>query len=260
MYIYKDTDTGFWKVRHLPLQARRNGTNVTNPGPTGVTRKEKIQSMSFWKNRLWVATDNTVFASQTNNYFNFWINDIQNIVDTDVIDIQSNIGAFNKLSHLIPFQEILFVSTAGSMQFEVRGGSIDVGISPFNVEFRPTSFFSTAKLVQPQRMGNNIFFADSSRMYMYVGGGAFNGEYSSSIEMSTHCRGYIPENIGAITVSSASNSILFVDRNNKNYLYFYTLRTNGDKIAQNSFYRWILSTDDQILAIKAYEKDLYILL
>jgi hypothetical protein len=259
LHIYKDTTDGVWRVRHLPLQARRNGTATTNPGPTGVVRKETIQSMGFWKNRLWVATDNTVFASQTNNFFNFWINDIQNITDTDVIDIQANVGAYNKLTHLIPFQEIMFVSSAGSMQFEIRGGSIDTGISPFNVEFRPTSFFSTAKLVQPQRMGNNIFFLDSSRMYMYVGGSAFSGEYSSSIEMSTHCRGYLPQNIGAVCVASATNSILAVDNDNKNYLYFYTLRTNGDKIAQNSFYRWILSTDDQILGLKAYEKDLYII-
>lgn len=258
LQIYKDLSTGVWKVKHLPLQPRRNGTNTTNPGPAAVTKKESIQSMAFWKNRLWIATDSTIFTSQTNNPFNFWISDIGNIVETDPIDIESGIGSYNKLAHIVPFQDILFVTTGGSIQYEVRGGSNEVGISPFNVEFVPTSFYSTAKLNEPQKLGNNIFYTDSSKMYMYIGGKASGGEFATSMEMSPHCRGYLPNTIGSITTSAATNSILFTDKNNLNHLYFYTLRFNGDKIMQNAFYKWVLDPNDKIMAIKTYEKDLYI--
>jgi hypothetical protein len=257
IYIYKDTD-GVWRVKHLEVQARRSGTPTTNPGPTSVNRKDKIQSMAFWKNRLWVATDSTVFSSQATNYFNFWINDIQNITETDPIDILANVGSYNKLSHIIPFQSIMFVSTAGTVQFEIRGGSADVGISPFNVEFRPTSFFSTSKLTMPERMGNNVFFLDSGKLFMYLGGASLNDEYSTSIDMSTHCKGYLPTNIGTTEVSSSTNTLLFTDEDNKNILYLYTLRTSNNQITQNAFYRWILSTEDSILGLKTFEKDLYI--
>jgi hypothetical protein len=256
--IFKDVD-GVWKVKHLELQPRSSGSETTNPGPIAVKRKDKIQSMAFWKNRLWVATDSTIFSSSVNNFFNFWIEDISNIVDTDVIDIAANVGSYNRLTHIVPFQNILFVSTAGSVQFEVRGGSIDVGISPFNVEFRPTSFYSTSKLTTPYRMGNNIFFLDNGKMYMYIGGNASGDEFSSSMEMSAHCKGYLPENIGVSTVSSSSNSVLFVDNNNKNHIYFYTLRINENKIVQNAFYKWILDENDEVIGLKSYEKDLYIL-
>lgn len=257
--IYKDTATdGKWRVKHMPVLPRRSGTPLSNPGPKAFERKERIQSMAIWKNRLWIATDNTLLASRTNNYYNFWVDDVLNVVETDPIDIQSSVGAYNKLSYIVPFQSILFVSSSGSVQFEVRGGSIDTGISPFNVELRPTSFYSTSRLIEPQKMGNNIFFMDSGRMYMYLSGSSFNDEYSTSMDLSTHCKGYLPTEFGAVTTNSAVNSIMFVDANQTNNIYFFTFRSNGDNIIQNSFYRWILSSLDNVRSMKAYEKDLYI--
>lgn len=257
--IYKDTNTdGKWRVKHMPVQPRRSGTNLSNPGPTCFKRKEKIQSIAIWKNRLWLATDNTLLASRTNNYYDFWVNDVYNVTETDCIDIQASVGAYNKLSYIVPFQSIMFVASSGSVQFEVRGGSIDTGISPFNVEFRPTSFYSTSKLVEPQKMGNNIFFMDSGRMYMYLSGSAFNDEYSTSMDVSTHCKDYLPINFGNVTTNSAVNSIIMVDADVTNHLYFFTFRSNGEKIIQNAMYRWILSSSDSIKSLKSYEKDLYI--
>jgi hypothetical protein len=258
--IYKDfNDQGKWKIRHMPLFPRRAGTSLSNPGPKALERKEKIQSMAVWKSRLWVATENTIFASRTNSFYNFWVDDINNITETDPIDIQASVGAYNKLSYIVPFQNLLFALSSGSVQFEVRGGSTDVGISPFNVEFRPTSFFSTSKVVAPLKMGNNVFFMNAGKLYMYLSGSSVSDEFSTSMDISHHCRDYIPQNIGATTVSSAVNTLFAVDASSQNYLYQFTFRTNGDKIAQNAFHRWILSTDDRIKAMQCYEKDMYII-
>jgi hypothetical protein len=258
LVIYKDTATdGKWRVKHMPLMPRRSGTELSNPGPNGVKRQEHVQSMAIWKNRLWIATDNTLLASRTNSYYNFWVDDVFNIVESDPIDVQASVGAYNKLSHIVPFQNILFALSSGSVQFEVRGGSADVGISPFNVEFRPTSFFSTSKLVTPQKMGNNVFFVNASKMYMYLSGSAFNDEYSTSMDISNNCRGYLPEDISAIATSSATNTMFMVDQNTPYHVYNFTFRTNGDKIIQQAYHRWILSSLDNIVAMHAYEKDFY---
>jgi hypothetical protein len=106
-------------------------------------------------------------------------------------------------------------------------------------------------------MGNNIFFMDAGRLYMYLSGSAFNDEFSTSMDMSTHCKGYLPLEYGAVTTNSAVNSLMFVDDNQKNHIYFFTFRTNGEKVIQNAYYRWILSDKDNLQSIKAYEKDLY---
>jgi hypothetical protein len=260
LIIYKDTATdGKWRIKAMPLFPRRAGTSLSNPGPKALERKEKIQSLAIWKSRLWIATDNTILASRANNFYNFWIDDIQNIVETDPIDIQASVGAYNKLSHIVPFQNLLFALSSGSVQFEVRGGSIDTGISPFNAEFRPTSFYSTSKLTTPQKMSNNVFFINASKIYMYLSGSGFSDEFSTSMELTQHCRGYLPENIGATAVSSATNTIFCVDADNTNLIYNFTFRTNGDKIVQNALHRWILSTYDNVMSLKSYEKDLYII-
>ena len=260
IWIYKDfTDQGKWKVKHMPLVPRRSGTSLSNPGPKALERKERIQSVSIWKNRLWIATENTIMASRTNLFFDFWVSDISNIVETDPIDIQASVGAYNKLTYIVPFQNILIVLGAGSTQFEVRGGSNDVGISPFNVEFRPTSFFSTSKVTAPQKMGTNVFFVNDKKMYMYLSGSSLSDEYSTSMDISHHCRDYLPSDISALGVSSATSTVFMVDQSVPNYMYLFTFRTNGDKISQNAFHRWVLSSNDNIKSIKAYEKDLYII-
>jgi hypothetical protein len=258
--IYKDTATdGKWRIKEMPLFPRRSGTSVSNPGPVSLQKKESVQSMAIWKGRLWVATDNNIFTSRTNSYYNFWVDDISNITASDPIDIQASVGAYNKLSHIIPFQNILFALSSGSVQFEVRGNGSEGGISPFSVEFRPTSFYSTSKLVAPQKMGNNIFFMNSSKVYMYLSGSSFNDEYSTSMEVSSHCRGYLPTEVGALTVSSGVNTMLAVDDDVKNHIYLFTFRTNGDKVMQQAFHRWILSPLDEIIGLKSYEKDLYLI-
>ena len=257
--IYKDTaGDGKWRIKHMPLFPRRAGTAISNPGPKALERKETIQSMAIWKNRMWIATENTLIASRTNSYFNYWVDDVHNITESDPIDIQSSVGAYNKLSYIVPFQSLMFAASSGSVQFEVKGGDAGAGISAFNVELRPTSFFSTSKLVEPQKMGNQIFFMDAGRMYMYLSGSSFNDEFSTSMDVSTHCRGYLPSTFGAVCSNSATNSIFFVDGGQKNHIYTFTFRTNGDKVSQNAFARWILAGEDEVKAMKSYEKDLYI--
>lgn len=258
--IYKDTATdGQWRIKHMPLFARRSGTSVNNPGPKCVKNKEKVQSIAIWKNRLWMATNNNLLASKTNSFFNFWIDDVNNITEADPIDIQASVGSYNKLSHIVPYQNIMLALSSGSTQFEVRGGSLDTNISAFNVEFRPTSYFSTSKLVAPQKMATSIFFMDNGKSYLYVSGGSMGDEYSTSQDVSFHCRGYLPDVISTITASSATNSIFAVDNSNKNEIYVHTFRVNNNAIAQNAFHRWILATNDNIVAMQTYEKDMYLI-
>jgi hypothetical protein len=94
---------------------------------------------------------------------------------------------------------------------------------------------------------------------MYLSGSTVSDEFSTSIDVSTHCKGYLPENIGAITSSSATSTMFMVDSLYPNNIYTFTFRTNGDKVIQNAYSRWILSSMDDVQAFKAYEKDFYII-
>ena len=105
--IYKDTD-GKWKCRYIPLKPKVTGSSINNTGPVAVAQNEKVKAIEFWKGRLWIATDTTIFSSRTHDFFNFFIDDIYNITDSDPIDLSVNTGQFNLIQSLTSFQNFLY--------------------------------------------------------------------------------------------------------------------------------------------------------
>jgi hypothetical protein len=257
--IRKGTD-GVWRVSYCPLIPKQNGSSINNPGPEAINNKETIKAMEFWKGRLWVATDTTIFASRVNDFFNYFIEDIQNLNDSDPIDITVNAGQFNRVQSLTSYQNFLFITTRSGTQFEIRGSATNSGaVSPTNIELRSTSFYSTASTANPVKMGNNIYFFDEEKVFLYAPSDAFGNEYSTALELSQHCRGYLPVNFQEVTPIPSYMSILMVDRDSKNDMYVYTTKTNGQQVVQNAFYRWRLDSTDSILSLQGYEDGFYMI-
>lgn len=252
-------DDGKWRISYCPLIPKTTGTSINNPGPSAIKAEETIKAMEFWKGRLWVATDTTIFASRVNEFFNFFLEDVMNITDADPIDLSVNTGQFNRVQSLTSFQNFLFITTRSGNQFEIRGSATDAGnVSPTSIELRSTSFYSTASTANPVKMGASIYFFDKEKLFLYSGSDAFGNEYSTAYELSTHCRGYLPENYQVVTAIPSYNSLVMVDRDQKNHMYVYTMKTNGQQLVQNAFYKWVLDENDQILAIQGYETGFYI--
>lgn len=256
--IKKEKD-GVWRISYCPLIPKTTGTSINNPGPSAVKENETIKAMEFWKGRLWIATDTTIFASRVNEFFNYFLEDVMNITDADPIDLSVNTGQFNRVQSLTSFQNFLFITTRSGNQFEIRGSATDAGnVSPTSIELRSTSFYSTASTANPVKMGASIYFFDKEKLFLYSGSDAFGNEYSTAYELSTHCRGYLPENYQVVTAIPSYNSLIMVDRDQKNHMYVYTMKTNGQQLVQNAFYRWELDENDQILAIQGYETGFYV--
>ena len=256
--IKKEKD-GVWRISYCPLIPKTTVTSINNPGPSAIKENETIKAMEFWKGRLWIATDTTIFASRVNEFFNYFLEDVMNINDADSIDLSVNTGQFNRVQSLTSFQNFLFITTRSGNQFEIRGSATDAGnVSPTSIELRSTSFYSTASTANPVKMGASIYFFDKEKLFLYSGSDAFGNEYSTAYELSTHCRGYLPENYQVVTAIPSYNSLVMVDRDQKNHMYVYTMKTNGQQLVQNAFYRWELDENDQILAIQGYETGFYV--
>lgn len=256
--IFKDSISGLWRVRHMPLEPRLSGTLLSNEGPQCVIKKEKVQAISVWKGRMWLACDHSIISSQSSSYYNFWINDHTQLLENDPMDLEANTGNYNQISHMVSFQEFLLLTTTGSTQMEIRGGDISTGISPSNVSLRASSFFSTAFMSDPQRLGNSLFFATSGAMLMYLGSNVFNSEFAASVDMSLHAKNYLPRRPGLSTVSASTNTMLVTNTEVPNEVFVYNSRLQNEKVVQNSFHKWILSTLDSIVGIKAFEKDVFV--
>jgi hypothetical protein len=262
--IYLDGTDSKWKAKYCPWKPRLSGTAINNPGPeafgTENKRGEKIAAVEFWKGRMWLATDTHLFSSATGDYFNLFLEDITNITDSDPIDLTVNTGQFNLVQSLTSFQNFLFITTQSGNQFEVRGSASAGGlVSPSTIELRSTSFYSSASTANPVKMGSNIFFFDTEKLFLYSGTDAFGNEYSSAYDLSEHIRGYLPEKYQCTTPIPSESTIVMVDEDYKNNMYFYTQKVNSGKLVQSAFYRWILDPADSIEYVQGFESNMYLL-
>lgn len=242
-----------WSWSTIEWTHRTSGTLETNPGPEPFSNggTAKLSNIAFFRNRLWLSSGDNVFSSRSGNFSDFWIEDPGLIVDTDPIDVQASSNKYTPITSMVPFNEYMFINTNADTQYELLGSENQ--ITPFTAELQPMTFYSTAPLTDPQTLGNNIFFYDRERLYLYVGRG---GTLSTAIELSQHCPRYLPIDYGPIAVAAAQDTIIAVDGRKKSDLYLYTTRYRGESVLQNAFYRYSIEGAD-IQSLRSWDNYLY---
>ena len=249
-----------WSAAPIAWEPRTSGDRYSNPGPSIFLSTDKltpvnraINAITTFRDRLYMAAEDVVFTSQLGVYEDLWISDPSSIVATDPIDIRASSSTFNEIKTLTPFKNYLFITTLGNVQYELKGSQNQ--ITPLTAEISPTAFYSTATLVEPQTMGSLIYFLDSSKLYLYLS--TETTDLAVAQELTITCSDYLPTVQRNICVSPAQNTIVIIDNDNLNYLYFHISRFAGERNIQNAFFRYILNTNDSILSNQAYNDYLY---
>ena len=238
---------------------RTNGTLKTNPGPAIFTKDDEslrqieINSIAFYRGRLFFSAADTLFSSRIGDFDNFWFEDAGNIVASDPIDLQASSNKYSRINAMIPFSDYLFINTDSDAQFELLGS--ENTITPFTAELAPTAFYSTAPLVDPVLMGSQIYFFADKKMYIYFS--TQTGSIASALEVSSHCPDYLPSEFGSTAVAGSRDTIFFVDEDNKNEIFVYSNRYSGDRVIQNAFHKWVLNSEDQVLSLTHFDDKLY---
>ena len=249
-----------WTANPIAWEPRTSGDRYSNPGPSIFLSTDKttpvhrsINAITTFRDRLYMAAEDVVFTSQLGVYEDLFISDHSNIVATDPIDIRASSTTFNEIKTLTPFSNYLFITTLGSVQYELKGSQNQ--ITPLTAEISPTAFYSTATLSEPQTMGSLIYFLDSSKLYLYLS--AESRDLAVAQELTVTCADYLPAVQRSICVSPAQNSIVMIDDANLNQMYFHISRFAGDRNIQNAFFRYILNSNDAVLSNQSYEDYLY---
>lgn len=252
-----------WLFSPITWEPKTTGNRYSNPGPSvfltankKTARQVKINSIATFRDRLYFAAEDIIFSSQLGNYEDLFLADPSNIVSSDPIDVRASSKTYAEITSITPFSDFLFVNTKGDIQFELRGSENQ--ITPLTAQIAPTSFYSTAKLTDPILMGSLIYFFDKRRLYMYMT--QQGSSLSTAQEISSHCGDYLPTNFRATCGCPAQNTIITVDDDFPNNIYLYTNRFSGDKVLQNSFYRYILETGSEIESSQVYDNYLYLII
>jgi hypothetical protein len=242
-----------WEWSELEWEVRTSGDDETNPGPSSFKegKQTQLKTIAFFRNRLWFSGEDNVFSSQDGDLTNLWIADPGTIIDTDPIDVLASSNKYTPITSMVPFNDYLFINTNADTQYELMGW--ENRITPFTAELQPMTFYSTAPLVDPVTLGNNLFFFDRERLYLYMGRG---GSLSTAVELSSHCPKYLPENYGPVTTAPAQDTIIAVDADEPGTLYLHTTRYRGNEIAQNAFYSFTIDGAD-VKTLQSWDNDLY---
>ena len=258
MQIYLDEEANKWSIRMLSWDPRTSGTEKNNKGPSffrnsdGKAVQTQIKALSYYRDRLFLASEDTLVSSKLGDFSNFFLDDPANITFTDPVDLRVSSNVFTPITYLQPFRDFLFLATAGETQYELLGSENQ--ISPLSAEIAPTSFFPMTEDIAPLVMNNNLFFFSKRRLFIYFSASESSGQ--QAFELSRHVPEYLPEKFKSSTVSAAHNTIFAVSGEESNKIFCYRNLVSGDQIMQNAFYTMTLGESSEILNVQATEDEL----
>ena len=240
-------------IDNFNMEHRTAGTLQTNPGPACFKdgTQAPINSMAFFRDRLFLSVGDNVFSSRTGDFSDFWVEDPSTVQETDPIDVRLSTNKYAPVTTMTPFQQYLFINTGSDIQFTLKGS--ENRITPLNSEVSPTAFYSTSSLVNPILLGSQIYFFAPRRTYIYFNDATVS--VNQAIETSLNAPDYLPANFGHVTVVPGYDSVLMLDNDNRKMMYVYTNRYSGGNVAQNAFFRYIYRTDIEFM--ESFDNDIY---
>lgn len=245
-----DPDAPDFVVSEGPWAPRLSGDFTSNPGPSFISGTlnplsksaptgQKITSIAYWRNRLWLASGTVIVTSRGGDPFNLWLNDVNTVSDDDPIDLFLGDTDASEINWIIPFEKSCFVGTNGRTQFIISGA--ENFISPSTVSVDSGNEYSVSAAAEPLKVGQYLFFVDRGRLYIHAGGGSANRP-NLSFSVSEQAYGYFPYTVRQAISAPASDYLLFLsgDLGEENMIYVFQQRTLPDgSIGQQAFYRWI---------------------
>ena len=258
--VFYDDENSRWSIRQVDWDARESGTKDNNSGPSfftdsnGKAKQVEIKAISFYRDRLFLASNDTLVSSKLGDFDNFFLNDPANITFRDPIDVEVSSNVYTPITYLQPFKDFLFLGTAGNTQYELMGSENQ--ISPLTAEIAPTSFFPMSTSVEPVVMNNNLYFFAKNRLYIYFP--SFEATAQQAFELSTHVPAFLADDFYTVAVSTAQNMIFAVEGSQpSNSVIVYRNQMAGEQVVQNAFWKFIFNGGVGIHDIHTIDDDVY---
>lgn len=248
---------GTFTFDRLTWDDRTVGTYTSNPNPSFVTRK--IKDIFFYRNRLGFLADEGVIFSEAGEFFNFFRTTVTELLDSDVIDVQTSHTKVSLLNFAIPYNKQLLLFSEQT-QFVVDSGDL---LTPKTISIKQSTEFETNPLCAPVGVGNNIYFTTNKGEHTAV------REYftvddvvgtNDAADVSAHVPAYIPKNAYKIAAGLNEDILCVFSREARNEVYVYKFYWNNNEKLQSSWSKWTFPAGDQVLAGDFILSDLYLVI
>lgn len=235
MPIYVDRlADGSFEVGLLEWEEPRVGNLDSNPDPTFVN--QTASDIFFYKNRLGIASNDSVVLSELGGYYNFYIKTVLDVVDTDPIDVAIASNKASRIYHAKPFQNSLFLFTKDS-QFELISEGY---LSPKSVSITSVSNYPMSIGVKPEVVNNSLFFISNTgnrqQLREYVKDE--NTLTTKGVDLNISTPTYLEDTITNISLNGVLGYVICTTANNIAYVYNY--KDSGQERVQSAWNKWEL--------------------
>lgn len=244
--------------------SRVSGDEDTNPAPPALVAGEPIKDIAYFQRRFAFTAGEYVFTTQTDDLFNFYIDDVANLVDSDPVKIPLGGNQIARGEYLLPFRKALLCFTEAGQVFEI--GSEQA--------FTPSSATLTASInyqiinVEPVAAAGRVYFAGGrlentdSRQTAQIREYVYDDLSASSVadDISAHVPTLIDASIVRIA-TVVSESVLVVLPADSNLFYVhrgYFTEKQRERV-QSAWTKYIFEDDFKITDVATIENDLYMI-
>lgn len=224
-----------FKLDHPTWGVREVGNASLNPDPSFVN--STIKSVGLFQNRLMFTSGETVTMSRSSEFFDFYKETTQTVLDTDPYEVYSDAENIVSLRDPLNFNgDLVFFTDTG--QVVMSGQNIVTPSKPTPLQL--ASSFEVQPFGRPTSAGENIFFP-----FDY---GQFSGIREYFVDSLTdtkrarpitdHVNQLIKGYIRHMASSTSLNTLAVQGSYERGTLYFYDWLWQGNEKVQSAWGKW----------------------
>jgi hypothetical protein len=224
----------YFTIDTITWNTRAAGDTTTNPNPSFIG--QTISDITFFRNRLMVASGYSLIASEANSYYNFFRTTVRSYPDSDIVDIDVTHNKDFTLRWLVPFEDSLFLFSDKTI-FRLTADPI---FSIQYVSVSPTFEYNIYPYCRPTVAGRVALFATDNGSFLHVNEMYRTGDETFDVnQITANVPSYIPK---APTVFAINTSLEMLAAINGGDAYVYKYRWANNEKIQASWGKWT-STD-----------------
>ena len=220
-----------FEISEIDWSTPRVGNEDNNPDPSFLG--QKITDMFFYKNRLGIASSDSITMTELANYTNYYVTTAVDIVATDIIDITVSTNQASNIYYAKPFNNSLYIFTKYA-QYELTSETV---FGPTTVSLENVTNYPMKVDVEPVVMNDSLYFVSESsnrqqlREYIKADNLTVKG-----VDLNIATPTYLAEPITKLLPDGVIGTIICGTASGTAYVYRY--KDDGDQRVQSAWSTW----------------------